>query len=231
MALFKRKPKAAPVEGEKQGQLAVIKDAFVLTKREKPMALVIAAGVVVAVFIVIEILASLGGGSPIYFGIVGLPLSLLGGFIYFTRAANGAAFASIENQLGAAASVLMAIRKGVSTTPAARVNREQDMVHRSVSRAGIILTGEGGRGVRQLMIDEHKHMDRFVQGVPVTEVYVGNGEGQVKLRKLQKHIKKLPKKLSNAQMREVRNRIKAVGGMNMPIPKGPMPKNVKMPKR
>ena len=231
MALFKRKAKAAPVEGEKQGQLAVLKDALALTRREKPMSLVIAVGIMIATLIVVEILASIGGGSLIYFGIVGLPISLLAGFFYFTRAANSAAFASIEGQLGAGASVLMGIRKGVSTTPATRVNREQDMVHRSVSRAGIILTGEGGRGVRQLMIDEHKHMDRFVQGIPVTEIYVGNNSGEVKLRKLQKHIKKLPKKLSKAQMREVRNRIKAVGGMNMPIPKGPMPKNVKMPRR
>jgi hypothetical protein len=25
--------------------------------------------------------------------------------------------------------------------------------------------------------------------------------------------------------------VKAIGGMNIPIPKGPMPKNVRMPKR
>ena len=32
-------------------------------------------------------------------------------------------------------------------------------------------------------------------------------------------------------MREVRARLKAVGGLSMPIPQGPMPKGVKMPKR
>jgi hypothetical protein len=32
-------------------------------------------------------------------------------------------------------------------------------------------------------------------------------------------------------MREVRARLKAVGGMSLPIPKGPMPKNVRVPKR
>ena len=76
-------------------------------------------------------------------------------------------------------------------------------------------------------------MERFVPGVALTEVIVGDGSGQVSLRKLQKHLKKLPKKLSKDQVREVRNRLKAVGGLSMPIPKGPMPmnRNAKMPKR
>ena len=59
--------------------------------------------------------------------------------------------------------------------------------------------------------------------VPVIEVIVGDGEGQVSLRKLQKHLQKQPKKLTAHQMREVRARLKAVGGLSMPIPKGPMP--------
>ena len=105
------------------------------------------------------------------------------------------------------------------------------MVHRSVGRAGIVLVGEGGAGVRALLADEKKKTERFAPGVPITEFIVGDNEGQVKLRKLQKKLAKLPKKLSPAQMREVRNRLKAVGGLSMPIPKGPMPKGVKVPKR
>lgn len=125
----------------------------------------------------------------------------------------------------------MSIRKGFTTTPAVNVNRNQDLVHRTVGRSGIILVGEGSPAVRQLVQDEEKKIERFVPGVPVLEVYVGEYEGAVKLRKLQKTIKKFPKKLSKAQLREVRNRLKGVGGMNMPIRKGPMPKGVKLPKR
>ena len=139
------------------------------------------------------------------------------------RIAGRAAYASIDGQIGAGASVLMAIRKGWTTTPAVAVSRSQDMVHRSVGRAGIVLTGEGSNSVRQLLQDEHKKTERFAPGVPITEVIVGDGEGQVPLRKLQKHLQKLPKKLSAHQMREVRARLKAVGGLSMPIPKGPMP--------
>jgi hypothetical protein len=105
------------------------------------------------------------------------------------------------------------------------------MVHRASSKAGIILIGEGGFAVRSLLQDERRKMERFVPGVPITEVVVGNSAGQVSLKKLQKHVKKLPKKLNTAQLREVRARLKAVGGLNIPLPKGPMPKNIKIPKR
>jgi len=105
------------------------------------------------------------------------------------------------------------------------------MVHRSVGRPGIVLVGEGGPGARGLLIDEKKKTERFAPGVPIYEVLVGDNDGQVSLQKLQKHMRKYKKKLSANQLREVRNRLKAVGGMSMPIPKGPMPKNVKVPKR
>ena len=76
-------------------------------------------------------------------------------------------------------------------------------------------------------------MERFIPGVTLTEVIVGDGSGQVPLRKLQKHLKKLPKKLNKVQLRELRNRLKAVGGINMPIPKGTMQmnRNARIPKR
>ena len=217
-------------EPEKQGQLAVLKDAFRLVRREKPIALVW-CGVTFVVLIIGGYFGGKGLGHPLYFGILSIPLAILGAFFTFTRFANTAAFASIAGQTGAGASVLMSIRKGFTTTPAVNVNRNQDMVHRTVGRSGIILVGEGSPAVRQLVQDEKKKIERFVHGVPVLEVYVGEYEGAVKLRKLQKTIKKFPNKLSKAQLREVRNRLKGVGGMNMPIPKGPMPKGVKLPKR
>jgi hypothetical protein len=105
------------------------------------------------------------------------------------------------------------------------------MVHRVSAKAGIILVGEGSQSVRMLLQEERKKMERFLSGVPVTEVIVGNDKGQVSLKKLQKHLKKLPKKLNTAQLREVRARLKSVGGLNIPMPKGPMPTNIKMPRR
>ena len=81
------------------------------------------------------------------------------------------------------------------------------------------------------MQDERRKMERFLSGVPVSEVVVGDNQGQVSIRKLQKHLKKLPKKLSTVQLREVRARLRSVGGLNLPMPKGPMPTNIRMPRR
>ncbi|NDE50266.1 MAG: DUF4191 family protein, partial [Actinobacteria bacterium] len=153
-----------------------------------------------------------------------------GAFFYFTRLAGNAAYASIEGQPGAGASVLMSIRKGWTITPAVNVNKNQDMVHRAVGRAGVVLVGEGGHGLRSLLADERRKMERFAPGVPIHEIVIGNEADQVSVRKLQKRMKKFSKKLSTVQLRELRARLKSVGGLNIPLPKGPMPKNMRMPK-
>jgi hypothetical protein len=222
--MFKKKNTEAKI---KTPRFQTFRDAYKVTKGVKPW-IGIALVVIFIVVLIIGITLGFVLGRPVYGGFVTIPLAALATMFFFTRIAGTAAYASIEGQIGAGASVLMAIRKGWTTTPAVAVNRQQDMVHRSVGRAGIVLTGEGGHAVTQMMQDEKKKAERFAPGVPVIEVLVGDGQGQVSIRKLQKHITKLPKKLSAHQMREVRARLKAVGGMSMPIPKGPMPKGMKI---
>ncbi len=228
----KKKEKELLKDGapQKQSQISVLKDAYKLVKNDSPMAILWC----LLVFVLILTFGVIIGnnlGHPIYAGFLSLPLAFLAGFFLFTRFANTAAFSSIQGQLGAGASVLMSIKRGFITTPAVAVNRDQDMVHRVSGKAGIILVGEGGFAVRTLMQDERRKMERFLSGVPVTEVLVGDGQGQVSIRKLQKHLKKLPKKLSTVQLREVRARLRSVGGLNIPMPKGPMPTSNRMPKR
>ncbi len=230
----KKKQQEATAKGavaeKKQSQLAVVKDAYKLVKKDSPFAIIWCL-LVFALILVFGVIIGNNLGHPVYAGFLSLPLAFLAGFFLFTRFANTAAFASIEGQVGAGASVLMSIRKGFITTPAVNVNRDQDMVHRVSSKAGIILVGEGGFGVKSLMQDERRKMERFLSGVPVSEVVVGDNQGQVSIRKLQKHLKKLPKKLNTVQLREVRARLRSVGGLNLPMPKGPMPTNIRMPRR
>ena len=222
--MFKKKNKEAKI---KTPRFQTFRDAYKVTKSVKPW-IGIALILIFVVVLVVGISLGIVFGHPIYGGFVTIPLAALAAMFFFTRIAGSAAYSSIEGQIGAGASVLMAIRKGWTTTPAVAVNKQQDMVHRSVGRAGIVLTGEGGFAVRQMIADEKKKSERFAPGVPIIEVFVGDGDGQVPIRKLQKHVTKLPKKLSAHQMREVRARLKAVGGMSLPIPKGPMPKGVKI---
>ena len=223
--MFKKKSKEPKI---KTPRFKEFRDAYAITKSVKPWIGLLLAGVVIGV---VAIATAIGvvTNHPIYAGILGLLTSIIIALVIFTRIAGSAAYASIEGQIGAGASVLMAIRKGWTTTPAVAVNRNQDMVHRSVGRAGIVLTGEGSAAaVKQMIADERKKSERFAPGAPITEIIVGDAAGQVPLKKLQKHIQKLPKKLSAHQMRELRMRLKAVGGMSLPIPKGPMPKGVKI---
>jgi hypothetical protein len=124
----------------------------------------------------------------------------------------------------------MSIRRGWTVTPAVNVNKNQDMVHRAVGRPGIILVGEGGIAVRALLNDERRKMERFAPGVPIHELIVGVGKDEVSVRKLQRRMREFPKKLAPVQLRELRARLKSIGGMNIPIPKGPMPKNLRMPR-
>ena len=229
----KKKKEVAAAKGDapkKQSQLAVVKDAYRLVKKDSPLAVVWCL-VIFALVLTFGIIIGNNLGHPIYAGFITLPVAFLAAFFLFTRYANTAAFASIQGQLGAGASVLMSIKRGFVTTPAVNVNRDQDMVHRVSGKAGIILVGEGGFGVKSLMQDEKRKMERFLSGVPVTEVMVGENSGQVSIKKLHKHLKKLPKKLNTAQLREVRARLRSVGGLNLPMPKGPMPTNVRMPRR
>lgn len=229
--MFKRKKKIEIASKEpRPRRFATILDAYDVTKKEKPLILLWCIAIFLPV-VAIGVLFGIVVGHPIYFTFIAIPLALLVSFFFFTRQAGSAAYAAIEGQIGAGASVLMAIRKGWTTTPAVSVARNQDMVHRSVGRPGIVLVGEGSPGVRLLINDERRKMERFAPGVPIAEVIVGNGQGQITIRKLQRHMKKFPKKLSVVQLRELRARLKSVGGLNIPLPKGPMPKNVRMPKR
>uniref|UniRef100_UPI00404AF0BB DUF4191 domain-containing protein n=1 Tax=Candidatus Planktophila sp. TaxID=2175601 RepID=UPI00404AF0BB len=217
--MFKRKSKEKKI---KVPRFQAFRDANAVTKQVKPWISI----ALITTFLVtwaIGIGIGIGIGQPVYLGFVFLPIALLAAMLLFTRQAGSAAYVSIEGQIGAGASVLMAIRKGWTTTPAVAVSRNQDMVHRSVGRAGIVISGEGSDSVKQMMSDERKKAERFAPGVPVIEILIGNEENRVPIRKLQKEMRRLPKKLTAHQMREVRARLKAVGGMSMPIPKGPMP--------
>ncbi|MDX2292107.1 MULTISPECIES: DUF4191 family protein, partial [Streptomyces] len=70
--------------------------------------------------------------------------------------------------------------------------------------------------------------------VPVTDIVVGNDEeqGQVPLKKVRTKMLKLPRLLSGPQVTAANDRLRAMGDLmsNMPLPKGPMPKGMKMPR-
>ena len=84
----------------------------------------------------------------------------------------------------------------------------------------------------KMLVAEKKRYQRVLGDIPVHDLQAGNAEGQVPLRKLTSTIMKLPRTLTGPQMTELDHRLKALAVTQgtLPIPKGPLPKGVKMPK-
>ena len=161
-----------------------------------------------------------------------ISISLLATVYIFGKRAEKAAYARIEGQPGAAAAVLNTLRKGWFVTPAVAVTRNQDLVHRVIGPVGIVLVGEGSPSrVAQLLESEKIKAKRIAGDIPVASLIVGNGEGLITFEKLNKTIMKMGKKISPAESRELRNRFGASGASALPIPKGAMPKGMRIPRR
>ncbi|GAA2600773.1 DUF4191 domain-containing protein [Streptomyces axinellae] len=217
---------------ENPGRLKQIAQTYKMTRRVDRKIGWILAGVGLVTFGVLLAIGFLIG-HPVYVGILGVLLALLACAIVFGRRAERAAFGQMEGQTGAAAAVLENFKRGWHVTPAVAMNRSQDVVHRAVGKAGIVLVGEGNPNrLRSLLASEKKKMARVVGDVPVHVVVVGHDEGQVELKKLRTHMMKLPRVLQGAQVTQVNDRLRALGDLmsNMPVPKGPMPKGMKLPK-
>ncbi|WP_367041174.1 DUF4191 domain-containing protein [Streptomyces sp. Je 1-332] len=224
--------KETAADAANPGRLKQIAQTYKMTRRADPrIGLIIAAvGIVTfGVFLAIGFLI----GHPIYLGILGFVLAFLAMAIVFGRRAERAAFGQMEGQPGAAAAVLDKIGRGWTTTPAVAMNRSQDVVHRTVGKAGIVLVAEGNPNrVKSLLAAEKRRMARVVSDVPVHDVIVGTGEGQVPLKKLRTTLLKLPRVLQGPQVTATNDRLRAMGDLmsNMPLPKGPMPKGMRTPR-
>jgi hypothetical protein len=221
-----KKPES-PDKPKKPSRTSQIRQAYSMTRKSDPRV----GWVTLATFLgVLVLLLAIGFliGHPVYVGIMGVMFAFLAATIVFGRRAEKAAFSQVEGQPGAAAAALNMLRKGWTVTPGVAVTRNQDLVHRAVGRPGVVLIAEGGGPSRlgNLLAQEKKKVARFVPDVPIYDIQAGNDEGQVPLRKLNKHLMKLPRNLKNDQVSEVNRRLKALGSMSLPIPKGPMPKNI-----
>jgi hypothetical protein len=99
-----------------------------------------------------------------------------------------------------------------------------------VGPPGIVLVGEGNANrVRGLLATERRKHERVVADVPVHDLVCGNGEGQVPLPKLVRHVQKLGREVKPAEMTDILNRLKALDATrsNIPLPKGPVPTSMK----
>ncbi|HUS22022.1 MAG TPA: DUF4191 domain-containing protein [Aeromicrobium sp.] len=167
--------------------------------------------------------------------VFGLMSGLLAVLIVLGRRAEHAAYAQIEGQPGAAAGALQMLKRGWDVKPAVAFTRNQDLVHRVIGRPGVVLVGEGNPSrVKQLLATEKtKHQRIASDDAPVHTIVVGNGDGEVKLTKLVRHVQKMKKEIQPATQTAIMQKMKALDAMRpaAPMPRGPMPTSAKGARR
>jgi hypothetical protein len=226
----KTKPAAKP-KRPRGARLKTIRTAFVATRKQDPKVLPL---VLIAFFGPFLLLLSIGLliGWGWYLGFLGLLVGLLAATFVFGRRVQATAYSQVEGQIGAAAAVLKNMRGDWRVTPAVGFTREQDLVHRVIGKPGVILVAEGARNrTRGLVVNEKRKVSRIAGQTPVYDVHVGDGEGEVPLRGLEKHFLKLPHNIKPKVVNELDRKFTAMGGPAMPIPKGPMPRGGRVPRR
>src|ERR1700722_9497816 len=189
-------------------------------------AIVLIAGAAVTVGVL------LGGVLTLISSIIlGLTLGVLVAFIIFGRRAQKSVYRQAEGQAGAAAWVLDNLRGKWRVSPGVAATGHFDAVHRVLGRPGVILVGEGSTTrVKPLLAQEKKRTARLVGDVPIYDIVVGNGDGEVPLAKLERHLTKLPANITVKQMDSLESRLSALGSRagTAAMPKGPIPGNAKM---
>ncbi|MFS0884817.1 DUF4191 domain-containing protein [Aeromicrobium sp. 179-A 4D2 NHS] len=226
---------STPAPAASAGRLAQLRQAYQMTKRTQPrLGLLLIAVFVLSAAAVVALGILLIGThwfSIIITAILALTVALLATMIVFGRRVEKSMYQQAEGQLGAGAGALQMLRRGWDVKPAVAFTKQQDVVHRVVGRPGVILVGEGQHArVKNLLGAEVKKHQRIVgEGVPVSTVIVGRGDGEVPLPDLVKNVKKRKKAIKPAQQTDVLYKLKALDAMRpaAPMPRGPIPTSMK----
>jgi Domain of unknown function (DUF4191) len=211
------------------GRIKQIRMVAGLIRKQNPRALplVALAGIgVLAIFVIVGLVTGLLA--------LLIPLGVLAGvlaaMVLFGRFAQAAQYSAVEGQPGAAAAIMQSMRGGWTVTPAVSANRNMDVVHRAVGRPGVVLVGEGSPNrLPGLLAAEKKRVSRVAFDVPIYDLQVGNEEGQIPIRKLQRKLMRLPRNLKGPAVADLNYRLKALP-QSLQAPKGPVPRTGRMPK-
>lgn len=224
-----------PVDPDKMSRRAQFVETYRMAKRsDKRLGLWVFGSFAVGAIAGFAVFYLIAGGTTlgtIISVIGGLLLGALLAMVIFGRRAQKAAYAQMDGQPGAAAAALRMLRgRSWKSSPAIAFTKQQDVVHRLVGPPGIVLIGEGNPNrLRSLLATERRKHERVAADVPIHEVMCGNGEGQVPLSKLVRHVQKLGRSVKPAEMTDILNRLKALDSTRsaVPMPKGPVPTSMK----
>ena len=230
MARSAKAPSGKPKSG-KQGRISQLKQAYRVTKQGDPkIGLILLAVFVFGAAVGVALFWLIPPAWLILDVISGIMIGILAALIVFGRRATKSQLAQMEGQPGAAVAVLSMLKRGWKTDQVIAFNRQQDIVHRVVGPPGIILVGEGNPNrLKPLMASERAKHQRVASEVPIHQIIVGYGEGEVPLGKLTRHVTKMKREVRPAEITELLGRLRALDAnrSNLPIPKGPVPTSMK----
>ena len=227
----KAEAKAASKAASKQRR-SQLWQAFQMQRKEDKRLLPYMIGAFVLIVAAAVAVGIYAGGFTMYMLIpLGVVLGGLVAFIIFGRRAQKSVYKKAEGQTGAAAWALENLRGKWRVTPGVAATGHFDAVHRVIGRPGVIFVAEGSPSrVKPLLAQEKKRTARLVGDIPIYDVIVGNGEGEVPLSKLERHLTKLPANITVKQMDSLESKLVALGSRMGPaaMPKGPLPAQAKM---
>ncbi len=200
---------------------------FQTQRKEDKLLLPLMIGVVV-------LAAALAFVIGLFFGLewallpVGVAVGAVGAVSIFGRRVQTSVYAKADGTPGAAGWALDNLRGQWRVTPGVAGTTHLDAVHRVIGRPGVILVAEGApHRVKSLLAQEKKRTARVVGTTPIYDLVVGNEEDQIPLKQLQRHLMKLPRNITVAQMESLEARLAALGSRAAAMPKGPLPPGAK----
>ena len=182
---------------KKQGTIKQIITIFKYTHKEDKMLPALIAGaflVPVIVFVILGIIFRWTVLTWVFLMLIAIMLGMLMATIVLTRRADMVGYKQLDGKPGAAISVLRNINKAGFNFPEQPVwvdPRTKDAIWRGTGYNGIYLLGEGDYDrVKRAMDRQEQSIKSVTAGsqIPVYRVMVGNGQGQVPLKKLRSNI-------------------------------------------
>ena len=228
-----RKSESKPAKGDKKsdgpkkpGRLKQMLEVFKYTQEVDRTTLPWMIGAVVIAIILGVLVSWLVLNSPWYGIFLGIAVGLLAAMLILARKAERAAFSRIKGQSGAPLAAMQSIRRGwdVAEEPVQVDPRSQKMLFRASGRAGIAVVAEDSSAVSMKLLEkERRNIRRVLQheNVPIHQIVVGDGEGEVPLHKLPSHMTRMKRVLTKDESAQVSRRLTALHrSIRQSVPKG-----------
>lgn len=222
----KKKQKLNPDGSKKQGRIKQIIEVYKYTQETDRTTLPWMLAAILGAIALGVLVSWLVLNSPWYGIFMGLAIGVLIAMMILARKAERAAFGRIKGQPGAALAAMQSIRRGwnVDEEPVQIDPRSQKMLFRASGRAGIAVVAEDSSATSMKLLEKERRSIRRVlqhENVPVLQIVVGDGDGEVPLHKLPTHMQRMKKQLTKDEAAQVTKRLNALRrSLRQSIPKG-----------